>query len=150
MRVVIQRVKNASVSIKGQITSEINNGLLLLVGFDQLDNQSDIDWVINKMLGMRIFSDADQKMNLSISQIKGDLLIVSQFTLLASTKKGNRPSFIRSASPDKALDLYNLFIQFLKKATSLKVKTGEFGSDMQISLINDGPVTITLDSKNKE
>ena len=150
MRVVIQRVKNASVSIKGQITSEINHGLLLLVGFEQLDNQSDIDWIINKTLGMRIFSDANQKMNLSISQIKGDLLIVSQFTLLASTKKGNRPSFIRSASPDKALDLYNLFVQHIKSTGSLKVKTGEFGSDMQISLINDGPVTITLDSKNKE
>ncbi len=150
MRILIQRVRQAYVEISEVKTSEINKGLLLLVAFEDEDDQTDIDWIIKKTLSLRIFSDSNQRMNLSINDTKGSILIVSQFTLYASTKKGNRPSFIKSADPPKALDLYNLFVKSLKLSTNLDVKTGTFGADMQISSINDGPVTVMIDSKKRE
>ncbi len=150
MRIIIQRVTQASVEISKVKTSEINKGLLLLVAFEDNDNQTDIDWMIKKILGMRIFSDSNQKMNLSVDDIQGAILIVSQFTLYASTKKGNRPSFIKSATPFKALDLYNQFVKSFQSITSLIIQTGTFGADMKITSINDGPVTVIIDSKNRE
>ena len=150
MRIIIQRVTKASVEISKVKTSEINNGLLLLVAFEDNDDQSDIDWMIKKTLGMRVFSDSNQKMNLSVDDIQGAVLIVSQFTLYASTKKGNRPSFIKSAAPLKALDLYNQFVKSFQSSTSLSIQTGTFGADMKITSINDGPVTVMLDSKKRE
>ena len=150
MRIIIQRVTQASVEISKVKTSEINKGLLLLVAFEDNDNQTDIDWMIKKILGMRIFSDSNQKMNLSVDDIQGAILIVSQFTLYASTKKGNRPSFIKSAAPLKALDLYNQFVKSFQSSTSLSIQTGTFGADMKITSINDGPVSVMLDSKNRE
>ena len=150
MRIIIQRVTKASVEISKVKTSEINNGLLLLVAFEDNDDQSDIDWMIKKTLGMRVFSDSNQKMNLSVDDIQGAILIVSQFTLYASTKKGNRPSFIKSATPVKALDLYNQFVKSFQSITSLIIQTGTFGADMKITSINDGPVTVIIDSKNRE
>ena len=150
MRIIIQRVTQASVEISKVKTSEINKGLLLLVAFEDNDNQTDIDWMIKKILGMRIFSDSNQKMNLSVDDIQGAVLIVSQFTLYASTKKGNRPSFIKSAAPLKALDLYNQFVKSFQSSTSLSIQTGTFGADMKITSINDGPVTVMLDSKKRE
>ena len=150
MRIIIQRVTKASVEISKVKTSEINNGLLLLVAFEDNDDQSDIDWMIKKTLGMRVFSDSNQKMNLSVDDIQGAVLIVSQFTLYASTKKGNRPSFIKSAAPLKALDLNNQFVKSFQSSTSLSIQTGTFGADMKISSINDGPVTVMLDSKKRE
>ena len=124
--------------------------MLLLVAFEDNDDQSDIDWMIKKTLGMRVFSDSNQKMNLSVDDIQGAVLIVSQFTLYASTKKGNRPSFIKSAAPLKALDLYNQFVKSFQSSTSLSIQTGTFGADMKITSINDGPVTVMLDSKKRE
>ena len=150
MRIIIQRVTKASVEISKVKTSEINNGLLLLVAFEDNDDQSDIDWMIKKTLGMRVFSDSNQKMNLSVDDIQGAVLIVSQFTLYASTKKGNRPSFIKSAAPLKALDLNNQFVKSFQSSTSLSIQTGTFGADMKITSINDGPVTVMLDSKKRE
>ena len=150
MRIIIQRVTQASVEISKVKTSEINNGLLLLVAFEDNDDQSDIDWMIKKTLGMRVFSDSNQKMNLSVDDIQGGVLIVSQFTLYASTKKGNRPSFIKSATPLKALDLYNQFVKSFQSSTSLSIQTGTFGADMKITSINDGPVTVMIDSKKRE
>tara|TARA_B100001758_G_C17996177_1_gene395629 strand:- start:57 stop:509 length:453 start_codon:yes stop_codon:yes gene_type:complete len=150
MRIIIQRVTQASVEISKVKTSEINKGLLLLVAFEDNDNQTDIDWMIKKILGMRIFSDSNQKMNLSVDDIQGAILIVSQFTLYASTKKGNRPSFIKSATPFKALDLYNQFVKSFQSITSLIIQTGTFGADMKITSINDGPVTVIIDSKIRE
>ena len=150
MRIIIQRVTQASVEISKVKTSEINNGLLLLVAFEDNDDQSDIDWMIKKTLGMRVFSDSNQKMNLSVDDIQGAVLIVSQFTLYASTKKGNRPSFIKSATPFKALDLYNQFVKSFQSITSLIIQTGTFGADMKITSINDGPVTVIIDSKIRE
>ncbi len=150
MRMIIQRVASASVSIEKEIVGKINHGLLLFVGFEQSDTHTDMDWIIKKVLGMRVFSDSDQKMNLSIEQVNGSLLIISQFTLFASTKKGNRPSFIRSASPDEAKKMYDLFIEIFKSTTSRTIETGEFGANMKVSLINDGPVTISIDSNNRE
>ena len=150
MRVVIQRVKKASVSIDEQIVANINQGLLILLGIENADNENDIKWLVQKILGLRIFSDAEGKMNLSVSDIQGEILIVSQFTLFASTVKGNRPSFLKSAKPDISIPLYKNFLETIKKETSLKIETGQFGADMEVSLINDGPVTIIIDSKVRE
>jgi D-tyrosyl-tRNA(Tyr) deacylase len=150
MRFVIQRVSEASVKIDGAIYSEIEKGFLVLVGVEEADTKEDADWLCQKLIGMRIFSDADDKLNLSLQDIKGDLLLVSQFTLFASTKKGNRPSFIKSAKPDIAIPLYEYCIQQLSQLLNKPIKTGRFGADMKVSLVNDGPVTILMDSKNRE
>lgn len=148
MRILLQRVSEASVKIEGKINGQIGHGLLLLVGICAEDNQDDIDWLIQKIVNMRIFSDENGKMNLSIQDIQGEILLISQFTLHASTKKGNRPSFIEAARPEIAIPLYENFITQLK-LSNLKLETGVFGADMKVSLVNDGPVTIWLDSKNK-
>ena len=149
MRVILQRVSKARVSINGLNHSQINQGLLILLGITHDDSQLDIDWLVQKILSLRIFSDDEGKMNLSVQEVKGELLVVSQFTLFASTKKGNRPSFVNSAKPESALVLYEKFVDTLK-ICGVKVQTGIFGANMQIELINDGPVTLMLDSKNKE
>ena len=150
MRFVIQRVSEASVKIDGSIYSEIQKGFLVLVGIEEADTKEDVDWLCQKLIGMRIFSDADDKLNLSLQDVGGDVLLVSQFTLFASTKKGNRPSFIKSAKPDIAITLYEYCIQQLTSLLNNSIKTGQFGADMKVSLINDGPVTILMDSKSKE
>lgn len=150
MRAVIQRVTTASVSIENEMYNQINQGLLLLIGVEQEDLKEDADYLIQKISNLRIFSDSEGKMNLSIQEIQGEFLVVSQFTLHASTKKGNRPSFIKAARPDLAIPLYEYFCETLKICSNLVVKTGRFAADMKISLINDGPVTILIDSKNKE
>jgi len=150
MRIVLQRVSEASVKIDNLVVGEISQGLLLLVGIEHEDEKSDADWLIQKVIGMRIFSDSDDKMNLSIKEIKGEFLVVSQFTLHASTKKGNRPSFIQAARPEKAIPLYDYFCEQLQEVSESKVQTGKFGADMKVSLVNDGPVTIVIDSKNRE
>lgn len=150
MRFVIQRVSEASVKIDNTIYSEIQKGFLVLVGIEELDTKEDADWLCNKLISLRIFSDADDKMNLSLQDIKGDVLLVSQFTLFASTKKGNRPSFIKSARPEIAIPLYEYCIQQLSQLLNKPIKTGEFGVDMKVSLVNNGPVTILMDSKNRE
>jgi D-aminoacyl-tRNA deacylase len=149
MRLVIQRVSEAKVEIDQAIASQINKGLLLLLGIELEDTTEDVDWLLQKTVNMRIFSDEEGKMNRSLLDVNGGLLIVSQFTLQASTKKGNRPSFIAAARPEQAIPLYELFIEKAKALVN-EVQTGEFGADMQVSLINDGPVTIIIDSKNKE
>lgn len=150
MRVIIQRVKNAQVEVKGEQIANIQAGLLLLVGVEEADEQEDIDWLVAKISKLRIFNDQDGKMNESLLQVGGEVLSISQFTLFASTKKGNRPSFIKAASPAKGEALYNTFNQKLENEMGKPVKTGVFGADMQVALINDGPVTIIMDSKNKE
>ncbi len=150
MRIVLQRVSEASVKIDNQLVGKISKGLLLLLGIEHEDEKSDADWLIQKVIGMRVFSDSDDKMNLSINEIKGEFLVVSQFTLHASTKKGNRPSFIQAARPEKAIPLYDYFCEQLQHVSKIKVQTGKFGADMKVSLINDGPVTIVIDSKNRE
>lgn len=150
MRFVIQRVSEASVKIEGVIYSEIQKGFLVLVGIEDADTKEDADWLCQKLIGMRIFSDVEDKLNLSLQDINGDILLVSQFTLFASTKKGNRPSFIKSAKPDIAIPLYEYCIQQLSQLLHKPIKTGQFGADMKVSLINDGPVTILIDSKNRE
>ncbi len=149
MRVLIQRVKEANVSIDSKIKGKINYGLLVFIGIENEDNAQDVDWLVKKVIQLRIFNDQNGIMNLSVKEVHGEVLIISQFTLHASTKKGNRPSYIRAAKPDLAITLYE---QFVKKceAESLSIKTGEFGADMDIHLINDGPVTIFIDSKNRE
>ncbi|MBJ8326498.1 D-aminoacyl-tRNA deacylase [Streptococcus pacificus] len=147
MKIIIQRVKEASVSVKEETIAKINTGFLLLVGVGPEDSQEDIDYAVRKIINMRIFSDENDKMNLAIQDIKGSILSISQFTLFANTKKGNRPSFTEAAKPDLAKQLYQEFNQRLSAFVS--VKEGLFGEDMQISLINDGPVTIILDTKNK-
>lgn len=149
MRVVIQRVSEASVTIDSQITGQISKGFMILVGICPEDNLEDIHWLTQKIANLRVFGDEDGKMNLSITDIKGEILLISQFTLFASTKKGNRPSFIQSAKPEIAIPLYEQFINSLKE-TGIPIQTGTFGADMKVSLINDGPVTIIIDSKNKE
>ncbi len=149
MRIVLQRVKSASVSIEGSVVGEINQGFLLLVGVGPDDNRDDVSYLARKIAGMRIFSDENGKMNLSIDQIGGKILSVSQFTLFADTKKGNRPSFTGAASPELATQLYEEFNSMLRTEYGLTVETGEFGADMQVSLVNDGPVTIILDTKNQ-
>jgi D-tyrosyl-tRNA(Tyr) deacylase len=150
MRFVIQRVSEASVTIDNTIYSSIQAGLLILMGVEELDTTEDADWLCQKLIGLRIFSDTEHKMNLSLKDINGDILLVSQFTLFASTKKGNRPSFIKSAKPDIAIPLYEYCVQQLSSLLEKPIKTGIFGADMKVSLINDGPVTIIMDSKNKE
>jgi D-aminoacyl-tRNA deacylase len=150
MRVVIQRVSEASVTINEQITSKISHGLLILVGIEEADNPEDIQWICQKIANLRIFSDEAGLMNLSIQDIQGELLVVSQFTLFASTKKGNRPSFIRSARPAVAIPLYEHFVETLSATSQRPVQTGIFGADMKVALLNDGPVTIIIDTKQKE
>lgn len=150
MRAVIQRVKRASVTINNNIKSQIGIGLLVLIGIEESDNDTDIEWLCNKIVQLRIFNDANEVMNLSILEIKGSILAISQFTLHAKTRKGNRPSYIRAAHPDTAIPLYNRFISKLSGLLGKEVGTGEFGAMMQIELINDGPVTIIIDTKQKE
>lgn len=150
MRIIIQRVKRASVEIDGALVNEIGMGLLVLVGIEIEDEHEDASYLAAKIINMRIFSDTEGKMNKSVLDMDGELLVVSQFTLHASTKKGNRPSFIKAARPEKAIPLYNSFVSDIERLASKKIKTGTFGADMQIHLVNDGPVTIFLDSKNKE
>jgi D-tyrosyl-tRNA(Tyr) deacylase len=149
MVAVIQRVKNASVSVENNLVSSIGKGLLVLLGISHDDTQEDLEWLAAKIVQMRIFADKDQKMNLSLIDIDGEILIISQFTLLASTKKGNRPSFIGAARPEYAERMYQSMIEKLKILTQKDIKSGVFGADMQVSLVNDGPVTIAIDTKNK-
>lgn len=149
MRVVIQRVTKASVTIEKQLNAEIGLGLLLLVGIEDEDTSEDIDWLCRKIVNMRIFNDKDEVMNNSLIDVNGDAIIVSQFTLHASTKKGNRPSYIKAAKPDIAIPLYEKFIETFQNQLGKKVGTGKFGADMKVELLNDGPVTILIDSKNK-
>ena len=148
MRVVVQRVSEASVKVNGEIIGKIDNGLLLLVGIDENDEKTDADWLVQKILNLRIFGDDDGKLNLSVLDIKGEILCISQFTLIADYKKGNRPSFIKAAKPDQAVPLFDYFKNELKKS-QLKIESGIFGADMKVSLINDGPVTIIMDSHTK-
>lgn len=150
MRVVIQKVSEASVSIEGQEKSRIGIGLLILLGIEDSDGQEDIDWLTRKIANMRIFLDDQGIMNRSLLDVNGEALVVSQFTLHASTKKGNRPSYINAAKPETAIPLYESFVHHLDEQIQHPVKTGEFGADMKVSLVNDGPVTILMDSKNKE
>lgn len=150
MRALLQRVSHASVTINGHVKSRINSGLLILLGVEQEDSAEDIDWLVKKIAQLRIFSDDAGLMNLSVQDIGGDLLVVSQFTLHASTKKGNRPSFIRAARPDTAIPMYEQFVEQLSALAGKPVLTGEFGADMKVELLNDGPVTIWIDSKNRE
>ena len=150
MRIILQRVSEASVKIDGSIKGAIDCGLVVLLGIEAADSEVDADWLISKISGLRIFSDSEGKMNLSIQDINGAFLVISQFTLFASTKKGNRPSYIQAARPEQAIPLYEYFVSKLKSETNLIVETGTFGADMKISLVNDGPVTISIDSKNKE
>lgn len=148
MRIVIQRVREASVKINDEIVGEIQQGLLVLLGIEHVDSELDADYLIQKLIHLRIFGDDEGKMNLSVSDISGSLLTVSQFTLFADTKKGNRPSFIRSARPEQARPLYDYFLSQLKKSFSGKIENGVFGANMLVELINDGPVTIIIDSKD--
>lgn len=150
MRVVIQRVKEASVSIDGHTKSSIQQGLLILLGIEEADTQEDIDWLCRKTISLRIFDDENGVMNRSILDVGGDIIVVSQFTLFASTKKGNRPSYIRAARPETAIPLYEAFCREICVQLGKPIGTGEFGADMKVSLINDGPVTICIDSKHKE
>lgn len=150
MRTVIQRVSEASVTIDGSIKSEISWGLLVLLGIEDADKQEDIDWLCNKVCGLRIFDDENGVMNRSVKDIEGDIIVVSQFTLHAATKKGNRPSYIKASKPDVAIPLYEQFCKTLESQLGKCVQTGEFGADMKVRILNDGPVTITIDSKRKE
>jgi D-aminoacyl-tRNA deacylase len=147
MIVVIQRVLEASVKIDGKIKGQIEGGLVVLLGIGHQDTEEDVDWLSKKIVGLRIFSDLEGKMNLSIQDTGGDILLISQFTLHASTKKGNRPSFIEAARPEIAIPLYQKFIQQLSNLLNKPIQTGEFGADMKVGLVNDGPVTIIMDSK---
>jgi D-tyrosyl-tRNA(Tyr) deacylase len=150
MRVVIQRVLEASVAVDEKVVGAIKNGLLVLLGIEDADTEEDIHWLSNKIVGLRLFDDAEGVMNLSIKDIEGDILLISQFTLMASTKKGNRPSYIKASKPLVAVPLYEQMIATLTNDLDKKIQTGIFGADMKVSLINNGPVTITIDSKNKE
>jgi D-tyrosyl-tRNA(Tyr) deacylase len=150
MRIVVQRVSQASVTIDGKIKSSIGPGLLVFLGIEEADTQEDTDWLCGKIARLRIFPDTDGVMNRSLVETSGDVLLISQFTLHASTKKGNRPSYIRAAKPEIAIPMYESFILTLEKELNKKIFTGEFGADMKVSLVNDGPVTILIDSKNKE
>ena len=149
MRALIQRVSQASVTIEGIVNGQIETGLLLLLGIEHEDTKEDANWLIQKISNLRIFNDSEGKMNLSIQDVEGDFLVISQFTLHASTKKGNRPSYIKAARPETAIPLYDYFVEQLN-STGRAVETGIFGADMKVALINDGPVTIWIDSKNKE
>jgi D-tyrosyl-tRNA(Tyr) deacylase len=150
MRVVIQRVLEASVVVEEQVVGAIGNGLLVLLGIEDADTAEDITWLSNKITGLRLFDDAEGVMNLSVKDVEGDILLISQFTLLASTKKGNRPSYIKASKPPVAVPLYEQMIATLRNDLGKSIQTGIFGADMKVSLINNGPVTITIDSKNKE
>ena len=150
MRIVIQRVSRASVTIGGVLKSKIGRGFMVLLGIEEADNQEDVEYLCQKLTKLRVFADENNAMNLDINQIGGDFLVVSQFTLHAMTKKGNRPSFIKAARPEHAIPLYELFLKRLSEVSGRKVESGEFGADMQVELINDGPVTIVMDTKNKE
>ena len=150
MRLVIQRVSRASVTTRGVLKSEIGKGMMILLGVEDADSQEDVEWLCQKVTKLRIFEDENEAMNLDINQIGGEFLVVSQFTLHAMTKKGNRPSFIRAARPEHAIPLYESFLKRLAEISGLPVRCGEFGADMQVELINDGPVTILIDSQNKE
>jgi D-aminoacyl-tRNA deacylase len=150
VRVVIQRVSEASVTIDGHITGRISQGLMILLGIEEADGQDDIDWLVKKIVQLRIFNDSEGVMNLSVREIGGNILVVSQFTLHASTRKGNRPSYIKAARPETAIPLYESFIRSLEDESGKPVQTGRFGAMMQVSLVNDGPVTIIIDSKNRE
>jgi D-tyrosyl-tRNA(Tyr) deacylase len=150
MKVVIQRVAQATVTIEEKIVANIQKGLLVLVGVEAEDDAEDIDWLVNKIINIRIFADANHVMNLSVKDINGDIIVVSQFTLHASTKKGNRPSYLKAAKPEISIPMYESFVKELEIALGKKVQTGIFAADMKVSLLNDGPVTIIIDSKNKE
>lgn len=150
MKVVIQRVSQASVTVDEKITAEIQKGLLILVGIEDADTQEDIDWLAGKIIKMRIFGDENDVMNCSVQDVDGDIIVVSQFTLHASTKKGNRPSYIKASRPEFAIPMYENFVKTLEKEFNKKVQTGIFGADMKVNLLNDGPVTIVMDSKNRE
>ena len=150
MRVVVQRVSSASVSVDGKVISSIGNGMLVLAGFEHADTVEDLDWMSAKILNLRIFNDSQGVMNLSVKDTAGEILLVSQFTLHAATKKGNRPSYIRAAPPEISVPLYNLFIEKVSEQIGKEVSTGIFGADMKVELLNDGPVTIIMDSKNRE
>ncbi len=150
MRVLIQRVSEASVSIDGEARGKIGHGMLILLGIEHEDSEEDADWLIGKINSLRIFGDTEGKMNLDHRELPGEFLVISQFTLHASTKKGNRPSYIRAARPETAIPLYNYFVKNLEQVTGAHVATGEFGADMKVALINDGPVTIWIDSKARE
>lgn len=148
MKAVIQRVSESDVKVDGKIVGEIGKGLMLLVGIDENDTETDADWLVQKILNLRIFGDEDGKLNLSVQDVSGEILCISQFTLIADYKKGNRPSFIKAAKPDKAIPLFDYFKQEISKS-GLKTESGIFGADMKVSLINDGPVTIVMDSVTK-
>jgi D-tyrosyl-tRNA(Tyr) deacylase len=150
MRAVIQRVSEASCNVDGEVTGEIKTGLLVLLGIEDADTNDDVQWLAQKITGMRIFGDENGLMNKALADIDGDILLISQFTLFAQTKKGNRPSFIKAAKPDKAIPLYEQMIQTLKTLTNKKIATGIFGADMKVSLVNDGPVTIIMGTKDRE
>jgi D-tyrosyl-tRNA(Tyr) deacylase len=150
MKVVIQRVSEASVTIDQNIVAQIHQGLLILVGIESEDNLEDINWLVSKIVYLRIFGDEKNVMNLSVKDSNGEIIVVSQFTLHALTKKGNRPSYIKAAKPEIAIPLYEKFIQLLELELGKKIQTGQFGADMKVALVNDGPVTIIIDSKNKE
>ncbi|MDM1406567.1 D-aminoacyl-tRNA deacylase [Myroides sp. DF42-4-2] len=150
MRIVIQRVTEASVTVEGALTGSIGKGLLVLVGIEEVDGRQDIEWLSGKLVNLRIFEDEQGVMNKSVLDIDGEVLLVSQFTLHASTKKGNRPSYIRAAKPDVAIEMYENFIAQVTRDLGKKVQTGRFGADMKVALLNDGPVTICIDSQNKE
>ena len=150
MKAVIQRVSQSSVTINNEIVAQIQQGLLVLVGIEDADNQEDINWLASKIANLRIFEDENEVMNLSLKDIDGEMIVVSQFTLHALTKKGNRPSYIKASKPEIAIPLYESFVQQMEKELGKKVQTGQFGADMKVSLVNDGPVTIIIDTKNKE
>mgnify|MGYP006360762891 FL=1 len=150
MKVVIQRVSQASVTVDAKIVADIQKGLLVLVGIEDADTQEDIDWLCQKTANLRIFGDENDVMNLSVKEINGEIIVVSQFTLQASTKKGNRPSYIKVSKPEIAIPMYENFVQKMENELGKKVQTGIFGADMKVSLVNDGPVTIVIDSKNRE
>ncbi len=150
MRVVIQRVKQASVTVKDEITGSIGNGLLILAGFEHTDTNEDIEWMVGKITRLRIFNDTEGVMNLSVKDVNGQILVISQFTLHAKTKKGNRPSYVQAAPPSTAIPLYEKFLQLLEETSGKRVERGIFGATMDVSLTNSGPVTIIIDSKNKD
>lgn len=150
MRVVLQRVSSASVTIDSKIVADINNGLLVLIGIEDSDNQEDVDWLATKIINLRIFGDENNVMNLSVKDSDGDIIVVSQFTLHAATKKGNRPSYIKASKPVIAIPLYESFVQKVQLLLGKQIQTGVFGADMKVALVNDGPVTISIDSKNRE
>ncbi|WP_410879773.1 D-aminoacyl-tRNA deacylase [Myroides sp. DW712] len=150
MRIVIQRVTEASVTVEGEITGSIGRGLLVFVGIEEVDTKQDIEWLSSKLVNLRIFEDEGGVMNKAVHEVDGDILVVSQFTLHASTKKGNRPSYLRAAKPDFAIPMYEDFIAQVERDLNKKIQTGRFGADMKVALLNDGPVTICIDSQNKE